>query len=330
MVGMRNIGNLEAYLGKTLGLLCEIQLSAVPHLKSLPVYLKNSFSFTLLKIEGVDYLGVEPLGDVKGSVLLSSTKRLKELTGISTLVILPQIDTNLRRTLISNKIDFVVPERQIYLPSLCMYLNERGLGISIADKVVLSPSAQALLLYHLQVHSLEKLTLKEIAPLLDYSAKTISVITSELIKTTICTLESQGRSKLLHFTQSGKELWKTVAPLLESPIANIYYINELPNELKEVAKMSFDSALSYYTFLAETKQQTVAINKRNSLISHLLDIGELHPTEGSIRVELWKYNPALLSDSPFVDKLSLALCYKGNNDERVNKELNQLIDNMEW
>lgn len=327
---MRNIGNLDVYLGKILGLSCETQLSAVPHLKSLPVYLKNSFSFTLLKIEGVDYLGIEPLGDTKGSVLISSTKKLKELIGISTLVILPQIDTNLRRTLISNKIDFVVPEKQIYLPSLCIYLNERGLGISTANKDILSPSAQALLLYHLQVHSLENLTLKEIAPLLDYSAKTISVITSELIKTAICELESQGRSKLLHFAQSGKKLWKIVAPLLESPIASIYYINELPNELKEVAKMSFDSALSQYTFLADTKQQAVAISKRNSLISHLLDIGELHPTEGSIRVELWKYNPALLSDSPFVDKLSLALCYKGNDDERVNKELNQLIDNMEW
>lgn len=327
---MRNIGNLNVYLGKIIGLKCEMQQSAAPYLKSLPVYLKNSFSFTLLEIEGVDYLGIEPLGDTKGSVLISSTKRLKELTRISTLVILPQIDTNLRRTLISNKIDFVVPEKQIYLPSLCMYLNERGLGISTANKDLLSPSSQALLLYHLQVQSLEKLTLKEIAPLLDYSAKTISVITSELIKTAICELESQGRSKLLHFAQSGKKLWETVAPLLESPIASIYYINELPNELKEVAKMSFDSALSQYTFLADTKQQAVAISKRNSLISHLLDIGELHPTEGSIRVELWKYNPALLSDSPFVDKLSLALCYKGNDDERVNKELNQLIDNMEW
>lgn len=327
---MRNIGNMDIYLGKILGLSCETQLSAASHLKSLPVYLKTSFSFTLLKIEGVDYLGIEPLGDAKGSILISSTKRLKELTGIPALVILSQIDISLRRTLISNKIDFVVPERQIYLPSLCMYLNERGFGVNIADKDVLSPSAQALLLYHLQVHSLEGLTLKEIAPLLDYSAKTISVITSELIKPAICVLESQGRSKRLHFTQSGRDLWKIVAPLLESPIASIYYINELPNELKEVAKMSCDSALSHYTFLADTKQQAVAISKRNPLISHLLDIGELHPTEGSVRVELWKYNPALLSDSPFVDKLSLALCYKGNDDERVNKELNQLIDNMEW
>jgi len=243
---------------------------------------------------------------------------------------LPQIDTNLRRTLISGKVDFVVIGKQIYLPSMCMYLNERGLSLNVAGKMILSPAAQILLLYHLQVCSLERRTLKDVALLLNYSAKTVSVVTAELVKANICTLEVQGRNKLLNFVQLGKDLWKTVEPLLESPIVQIYYIDELPDELENIVRISYDSALAHYTFLAESKQRTVAIAKRNPLVRGLLDNGNLHPTEGEIRVELWKYDPVLLSDSSFVDKLSLALCYKNNDDERINKELAGLIDGVKW
>lgn len=327
---MQNIGKLKDYLYKTLGLLCKEEKPALSYSKSLPIYLKNSFNFHILSIEDVQFFIAEPLGKMKGAALLSSAKKLKELTGFCILIMLPQIDTNLRRTLISGKVDFVVIGKQIYLPSMCMYLNERGLSLNVVGKMILSPAAQILLLYHLQVCSLERRTLKDVALLLNYSAKTVSVVTAELVKATICTLEVQGRNKLLNFVQLGKDLWKTVEPLLESPIVQIYYIDELPDELENIVRISYDSALAHYTFLAESKQRTVAIAKRNPLVRGLLDNGNLHPTEGEIRVELWKYDPVLLSDSSFVDKLSLALCYKNNDDERINKELAGLIDGVKW
>jgi hypothetical protein len=36
----------------------------------------------------------------------------------------------------------------------------------------------------------------------------------------------------------------------------------------------------------------------------------LHPEEGDVRLEVWKYNPALPANSQFIDRLSLALYYK--------------------
>lgn len=328
---MQSIGKLNDYLNRILGLSCKDRESVTSYIKSLPVYLRNSFLFYLLCVEDVDFLVFEPLKEMKGSALISSAKKLQEQTKLRTLILLPRIDTNLRRTLINGKVDFVVPDKQIYLPSMCIYLNERGLGIGAAgDKVIFSPAAQALLLYHLQVRPLEGLTLKEIASLLDYSAKTITLIAGELIKANICTLKSQVRCKLLTFIRSGKELWQIIEPMLESPIVQVYYINELPDNLEKIAKVSYDSALAHYSFLAEPKQRTVAIAKRNPIVRDLLVDKELHPTEGQIRVELWKYNPTLLSNISFVDRLSLVLCYKENEDERVNKEIGQLIDKMQW
>ena len=38
--------------------------------------------------------------------------------------------------------------------------------------------------------------------------------------------------------------------------------------------------------------------------------GTFNAVEGKYRIELWKYNPALLAKGNMVDALSLALCYK--------------------
>ena len=51
---------------------------------------------------------------------------------------------------------------------------------------------------------------------------------------------------------------------------------------------------------------------------------------GDIKVEVWKYSPALLSENGIVDKLSLYLCMKDSDDERVQLECDTLIKGMKW
>jgi hypothetical protein len=53
--------------------------------------------------------------------------------------------------------------------------------------------------------------------------------------------------------------------------------------------------------------------------------GAFNPVEGKCRVELWKYNPALLAKGGMVDALSLSLCYKDSDDERVVGEIKSLV-----
>ena len=51
---------------------------------------------------------------------------------------------------------------------------------------------------------------------------------------------------------------------------------------------------------------------------------------GDIKVEVWKYSPSLLSEIGIVDKLSLYLCMKDSDDERVQLECDTLIEEMKW
>ena len=59
------------------------------------------------------------------------------------------------------------------------------------------------------------------------------------------------------------------------------------------------------------------------------DISKLfsYDLEGKFCIEIWKYEP-VGSSNKFVDKLSLALSLQDDIDPRVNKEVEQLIENI--
>ena len=57
-------------------------------------------------------------------------------------------------------------------------------------------------------------------------------------------------------------------------------------------------------------------------------IPELHSFENTQRIEIWKYPP--LGTSGYVDKLSLFLTLKEDNDPRVEKEIEIMMNEIQW
>ena len=51
---------------------------------------------------------------------------------------------------------------------------------------------------------------------------------------------------------------------------------------------------------------------------------------GTYRIEIWRYDPKLLTHSEVVDKLSLYLSLVNHEDERVQIELDKLIADIQW
>jgi hypothetical protein len=64
----------------------------------------------------------------------------------------------------------------------------------------------------------------------------------------------------------------------------------------------------------------MSIAVSSGLVKHM----SLHSTEGAYRVEVWKYDPTKLNTGEYTDILSLILSYKGSDDERIAKEIEQL------
>ncbi|ROT02923.1 hypothetical protein EEL42_13055 [Muribaculaceae bacterium Isolate-100 (HZI)] len=61
---------------------------------------------------------------------------------------------------------------------------------------------------------------------------------------------------------------------------------------------------------------------------HKYSIPELHSFEDTQRIEIWKYPPS--GTSGYVDKLSLFLTLKDDNDPRVEKEIAIMMNKIKW
>ena len=52
--------------------------------------------------------------------------------------------------------------------------------------------------------------------------------------------------------------------------------------------------------------------------------------QATAKIEVWSYEPKLLGDNEVVDPLSLYLSLRYNADERVQQQLERLIEEVQW
>ena len=315
------------YLNNVLGIQLEIADDSA-QVPKLPYYLKAGNQFKTGTIDGRECLLIIPDVFAEGSAMAKRTREITENTGMLTVLILENIDAVRRRILVVNRTDFIVPDKQVYLPSMGAVFKERGLAKAvIPEKHMMSPAAQVLLLWHLQRETLEGKNISEMAKNFPYSIKTVSAAVKELEQADICTIQGDNSGKTLHFLPKG-EVWDDVYPMLTSPIQEVMYCDDISMIPAEMRFVTYDKALAAYTFMADFDKKAYAVNKNDETIKGLKYNGILNAVEGLYRIELWKYDPALLSEGDTVDALSLALCYKDSDDERVTDELRNMINRI--
>lgn len=312
------------YMHAVLGIVCEIVSDGGQGLK-LPYYLKagNLFAECLIEERKCLLMVADELPD--GSTLAKRVGEVSGIVGMPVVLVLENMDAVRRRMLITNRTSFIVAGKQAYLPFIGALLTERGMAHeALAEKQSFTPAAQVLLLTHLQKESFEGKNMSEIAKLFPYSVKTVSAAAKELEQAGVCTLDGDNSGKYLHWIPK-EEIWEKAYPWLTSPVQEVLYCNRIGLIPEPLRFVTYDKALAEYTFMADFIGEAFAVHKNDDAIKKLKNNGTFNAVEGKYRIELWKYNPALLAKGNMVDALSLALCYKDSDDERVIGELNNLI-----
>ena len=121
---------------------------------------------------------------------------------------------------------------------------------------------------------------------------------------------------------------------------------DLPTETKRDRKISGDFRkkmikngfvmfqFSIYTRHCPSRENAeVHVNRVKQMLPDKGSVGILRITDkqfGENEIQVWKYNPKMLSTEGVVDKLSLYLSLKDNEDERIQIELERLINEMPW
>ncbi len=281
------------------------------------------------EFHGMPLLFAEPKGKVATPRCLSVTaNNLTSLLQLPIVFLLPACPAYERQRLIDKDVYFVVSEKYVHLPMLLA--NERVRKTKQAK--TLTPVAQYLLLYHLQIGSIEGMAARDIEDKIPYSYASITLGLTCLEDLGLCKKVAEGsKRKVIHFDMKGMNLWEQAQPFLVNPVEERIYCDGL------LSDDSFPecgiNALAHYTRLNPDSERTIMMSVkqlRNFKSSEAL----VRPNEfdGNIIIEAWKYPPVTATGvkAEWVDKLSLAISLREDEDPRVEGEVERLINETEW
>ncbi len=312
-----------------LGRPIQLQERSKAQMKGVTIGDSLTYKFYDGEFHGMPLLFVEPKGKVAAPRSLSVTaSNLTSLFQLPTVFLLPACPAYERQRLIDKDVYFIVSDKYVHLPMLLA--NERIRKTKQAK--ALTPVAQYLLLYHLQIESIEGLAARDIEDKMPYSYASITLGVTCLEDLGLCQKVSDGsKRKVIHFDKTGKELWEQAQTFIVNPVEERIYCDNLLTE--EHFTTCGINALAHYTWLNPDPERIIMMT-----VKQLRDFRAsgiiVRPNEfdGNIIIEAWKYPPvtSIGIKAEWVDRLSLAVSLREVADPRVEGEVEHLINDTEW
>lgn len=306
-----------------------------PGQDGLPYFLRDAFDLQELEILGTPVLlaldsrgGQPPLGDIRTWI-----EKIRSLAGLPAIYVTQALASYERKRLIEQKVPFIVPGNQLYLPDLGLDLREYFRQRQGSAETPLSPSAQALLITALlRPVWKEEWAPAEMASQLGYTAMTVSRATRELVAAGLAQARKAGRTQYLVMVYAAQQTWERAAPLLRSPVQRtVWTASPIPPDPSGHSwRWAGLSALARQSMLGEPRMPVHAIGRTEWQVfkSGVDELPEAMP--GAHEWQLWNYSPALEPDSDTVDPLSLILSLRDSTDERIEIALDALKEKLPW
>ena len=319
-VNMKNESKIKEYIQNAFGWKVDFE-NFDSYKGKLPYILLGAAEYSLIICDGYKGVVIQPKDKDDFRMTKNIVQNIERITGLKPILILESLDSYQRKSLTENHISFIIPGKQLYLPALGAMMNERGMGLKSVVSDKLSTVATTVLILHLSHNSLQNKSVTALADIMGYSIKTLSLAVKELEQHGLVSIRQEGRKKLLDFKQPPYKLWEKVRELSENPVEKRLFTSDV-SLAKEIGILASDSALAELSMLSSPNQPIYAVYGRNPRLKEL----ELNTHEGSAVVEIWKSDPSQTAKNGIVDAFSLALSYKDDDDPRVRKELDKLIN----
>lgn len=256
------------------------------------------------------------------AILKKHIKKIQDSENLPVVLILEQITARQKEYLIREKIPFIVTNKQIYLPFMAVYLQERCSAEKQPHNEIL-PSAQMLLLHFIYCGSKE-LSTSQAAKDLKLTPTSISRASKQLEDMNLIKSKKIGVQKLLFSDISPKMLFQKAESKLLNPIKRTIYVpkDSIKLELLESGYL----ALAEYSMLNMPNVKCYATNKAS--LWKKTQANYLQDSQSEVAIEIWRYDPRKLSHKKTVDELSLALALRENIDERVEEAVEEMLNNL--
>ena len=289
----------------------------------LPYYLIDRYDFKKAALDGVVCLFMQPKGEP--DTLTNIKKHIANVRRAESLPIVLELDgmtARRRKSLVDARIPFVAPGCQIYLPFLGIALIERYTSVKPPAETLM-PSAQ-LLLFHYLYQKEPELRAGETADLFNLSVMQISRAIKQLTALSLVTMRKDGVRTVISRKESRRGLFEKAQPYLLNPVRKRIYVER--SDLPAGLLLAGYSALSELTMLGGSATDTFAFFGK---AGELTGSDTLVDNAAQVEVEVWRYDPALLTKRPsVVDTLSLIASLNPGGDERVEQSIDELLNTL--
>jgi DNA-binding MarR family transcriptional regulator len=310
------------YISETLGV--TVKTEQWTEFMGMPFFISNNYDIYQTTLGSVPCLFVKPKNELPG---IPALKRHLEIIGekaaIPRVAMLDGITARQRKALINAQVPFVVNETQVYLPFMGAVLSER-FSKPRPVRETLMPAAQMLLFLYLQQEKKELYT-GGTANKLHVSEMQITRAVKQLSALGLVTARKQGVRVLIEGTEEGTALLDKAKPFLLNPVRKRLFVEA--DALPESLPLAGLSALAEYSMLAEP---SIPIYAYHGKVSSLQGTDTL-VDYGQVEVEIWQYDPLILSTRPgLADPISVALSLKNIIDPRVEQAIEEIWRNKVW
>ena len=308
------------YLNKVLGVKVIYEDANFKH---LPNFIATRYRLQMVSMNDQRMIFLYPKTELEQiEVLKKHIARIQNNENLPVVLVLKELSFRRKEYLIREKIPFIVDGKQIYLPLMAVYLQERCSAEKKPREEIL-PSAQMLLL-HFIYGGAQELSTSQAAKNLELTPTSISRASKQLEEMGLLHIRKAGVQRIMQSEDPPKVLFQKAEEKLLNPIKRTVYI---PKEFVGTDLLeSGYSALAEYSMLNAPNVRCYAAER----ISQWKDVmtNSLHDSQVQVAVEMWRYDPRKLSTRNIVDELSLALALREDADERVEEAVEEMLNEL--
>lgn len=292
----------------------------------LPMYLMMRKLY-LVTVGGVGFLLVNLPAKDSANVrsLGKQMYTYQKSTGENVVFSIEGISKRQRAVMIENKIPFISLPNQVYLPFAGILLQEEFKNLNSVKVDRLTPASQMLLLLLLERKQERGMTKGEAAKRLKLTATSITRASNQLHQLGATKEERIGQERRMICPHSRKKCMEMMGEYLISPVKEVIY-SRTTKEISELPDGG-ETALARKSMLNPPKNPEKACYKEDGF---LLGVERLDPQlddiSHAVRLEVWKYDPALFSKRNVVDPISLYCSLRDNEDERIQGALEEMME----
>jgi predicted transcriptional regulator len=312
---------LEQYFG------CEVEVTEYKGKLQLPIFMTMRH-ISLVELAGVKFALVNIAKESELSIAAMKKQQRKYEEALQCPVAYEVTINSLamRNTLVKNGVSFIDMPGNVFLPFMGIVLQDIYTKYRIrTDKMM--PATQMVFLELMYMEDDQSASKSEIAGKLNLTKTSITRATAQLEEMGLIQQSKSGTEISIRRNMPRKEYYEKAKEFLINPIQKV--ITVMREELNWNMWCAGETALSQETQLNPPMIEEMAIYKGDEAVNQfeMLD-ARLVDREHVVRIQLWKYNPSYFANSGRVDRISLACSFIGNEDERIEMSIEELLEEL--